>query len=331
MTYACPDISRMNETGRDPILHPMRVVAQRTGLTPDLLRAWEKRYGAVSPVRSTGGQRHYTDADVDRLRLLVRALKGGRQIGQVARLSERELLAIVEADERQAELNRAPSGDGPAVEGFLSSALMAVERFDAYALEQTLRGAALRLPADEVLDQVISPLLFTIGSLWHQGLLLPANEHLASATIRKVLTWMGEASAPPMGAPVLVIGTPAGQIHELGAMLAATSAGGHGWRVVYLGPNLPAEELARAAQIARADAIALSVIYPLDDPTVADELRRLRRLLPPKVSLVVGGGGAPSYTGVLREIGAVTIGPLSDLRRWLRDEGQRILAGHRPA
>ncbi|MFM9014731.1 MAG: cobalamin-dependent protein, partial [Gemmatimonadota bacterium] len=123
----------------------------------------------------------------------------------------------------------------------------------------------------------------------------------------------------------------AGQLHELGAMLAATSAGGHGWRVVYLGPNLPAEELARAAQVARADAIALSVIYPIDDQKVADELRRLRRLLPPKVSLVVGGGGATSYTGVLREIGAVTIGPLSDLRRWLRDEGQRILAGQRPA
>jgi len=322
---------RMDQLTDGTILHPMRVVSQRTGLTPDLLRAWEKRYGAVAPVRSAGGQRHYTDADVERLRLLVRALKGGRQIGQVARLPERELLSIVEADERQAELNRAPSGDGPAVEGFLSSALMAVERFDAYALEQTLRAAALRLPADEVLDQVIAPLLFTIGSLWHQGLLLPANEHLASATIRKVLTWMSEASAPPLGAPVLVIGTPAGQLHELGAMLAATSAGGHGWRVVYLGPNLPAEELARAAQIARADAIALSVIYPIDDPKVAEELRRLRQLLPPKVSLVVGGGGAASYTGVLREIGAVTIGPLSDLRRWLRDEGQRILAGPRSA
>ena len=308
------------------ILHPMRVVAHRTGLTPDLLRAWEKRYGAVQPVRSAGGQRHYTDADVERLRLLVRATKGGRQIGQVAGLGQDELLALVKADERQAELNRAPSGDGPAPEGFLSSALMAVERFDSYSLEQTLRGAALRLPADEVLDQVIAPLLFTIGSLWHQGLLLPANEHLATATIRKVLTWMGEAAAPPLGAPVVVVGTPAGQVHELGAMLAATSAGGHGWRVVYLGPNLPAEELARAAQIARADAVALSVVYPTDDPQIAGELRRLRQLLPAKVGLVIGGSGATSYGGVIREIGADALSSLTELRRWLREQGQRVLA-----
>jgi len=301
-----------------PILHPMRVVAQRTGLTPDLLRAWEKRYRAVTPVRSAGGQRHYTDADVERLQLLVRATKGGRQISQVASRPNAELLSLIEADERAAAVNRPVSSDGPAIEGFLSSALMAVERFDAHALEQTLRSAVIRLSADEVLDEVISPLLFTIGSLWHQGQLQPANEHLASTTIRRVLTWMSEVAAPQPGAPVLIVGTPAHQVHELGAMLAATSATGNGWRVIYLGADLPAEELARAVEHVKADAIALSIVYPTEDPRIIDELRRLRLLLPPRVGVVVGGSGAPSYADALREVGADLLPSLSALRGWLR-------------
>lgn len=308
----------MTDTTTKPMLHPMRVVSQRTGLTPDLLRAWEKRYRAVTPVRSAGGQRHYSDADVERLSLLVRVTRGGRQIGQVAGLDNDELRKVIEADERAAALNRAPSTDGPAPEAFLSSALMAVEAFDAYALEQTLRTAALRLPADDVLDQVIGPLLFTIGSLWHQGQLQPANEHLATTTIRRVLTWMGEVTAPPAGAPVVIIGTPAGHVHELGAMLAATTAAGNGWRVVYLGANLPAEELARAAKQVKASAVALSIVYPTGDPGVADELRRLRANLGAGIGLVVGGSGANSYGDTLREIGADTLSSLTALRGWLR-------------
>lgn len=308
----------MPNTASKTTLHPMRVVSQRTGLSPDLLRAWEKRYGAVAPTRSAGGQRHYTDADVERLRLLVRATSAGRQIGQVATLPNEELTALIESDERAARLNAAPSTDGPAVESFLSSALIAVESFDAQRLEATLRAAALRLPSDDVLDQVIGPLLFTIGSLWHQGLLLPANEHLATTTIRRVLGWMSDLAAPGPGAPVVVVGTPANQIHELGAMLAATTASGDGWRVIYLGANLPADELARAVRYAKADALAISIVYPTDDPQVPEELRRLRAALPAHTGIVVGGSGAFAYDEALRGIGADVVPSLAALRAWLR-------------
>jgi DNA-binding transcriptional MerR regulator/methylmalonyl-CoA mutase cobalamin-binding subunit len=308
----------MPDPGTVDTLSPMRVVAQRTGLSPDLLRAWEKRYGAVNPVRSTGGQRHYTDHDVQRLQLLRRATEGGRQISQVAQLSDSEIATLIESDERAASVRQIPTTDEPAVQGFLSAALVAVHRFDAYGLEQTLRTAALRLSSDRVLDQVIGPLLFTIGSLWHQGQLPPANEHLATTTIRRVLTWMSDLGSPPSGAPVLVVGTPANQMHELGAMLVATSAGGNGWRVVYLGANLPAEEFARAALHAKADAVALSLVFPTDDPRVRDDLRQLRLLLAPHVGIVVGGSGAGSYADVLKEIGVEPVTSISSLREWLR-------------
>jgi MerR family transcriptional regulator, light-induced transcriptional regulator len=308
-------------------MHPVRIVSQRTGLTPDVLRAWERRYGAVKPLRSPGGQRHYSDADLERLTLLARASRSGRQIGQLVPLSNEELARIIEGDERDSRERVGLGPDHPAVESFLSSALIAVEEFDAHKLEQTLRSAVLRMPVDEVLDQVIGPLLFTIGSLWHQGMLKPANEHLATTTIRRVLVWMADLSVPDTGAPMIVVGTPANQMHELGAMLAATTAAGNGWRVAYLGPNLPAEELARAVKHARADSLALSIVFPTDDDELPDELRTLRKHLPPNTGLVVGGSGASYYADVLQEIGAHQLASLAGMRHWLRVRAVNHLAG----
>lgn len=308
-------------------LHPVRIVSQRTGLTPDVLRAWERRYGAIKPVRSPGGQRHYTDADLERLTLLARASRAGRQIGQLVPLPNEELQRLIESDERDSRARNGLGADQPAVESYLSTALIAVEEFDSHRLEQTLRAAILRMPADEVLDQVIGPLLFTIGSLWHQGVLRPANEHLATTTIRRVLVWMADLSVPDASAPVIVVGTPAQQMHELGAMLAATTAAGNGWRVAYMGPNLPAEELARAVKHAKADALALSIVYPTDDPELASELRVLKQHLPAHVGIVAGGSGASSYADVLAEIGAHQLSSLAGMRQWLRVRAVNIVSG----
>lgn len=307
--------------------YPVRIVSERTGLSPDVLRAWERRYAVVAPGRSAGGQRHYTNFDMDRLTLLARASRGGRQIGQLVGRTNAEIASLIETDAEQAATTgtkRAQLTEQLDVETFLSTALHAVEEFDAYGLEQTLRAAVLRLPADEVLDQVIGPLLFTIGSLWHQGRLRPANEHLATATIRRVLVWMTELSSPARDAPVLVVGTPANQLHELGAMLAATTATGNGWRVIYLGADLPADELARAVRHAGADAVALSVVYPTDDGDLAGELRRLRADLSPHVAIVVGGSGASAYSEAIGAVGADQLSSLAALRHWLRERAVRV-------
>ncbi len=310
-----------------PGLHPVRIVSQRTGLTPDVLRAWERRYHAVKPVRSAGGQRHYTDADIERLALLSRASRAGRQIGQLVPLPNAELQKLIEDDERQSRERVGLGPDQPAIESYLSSALIAVEEFDAHRLEQTLRSAVLRMPADEVLDQVIAPLLFTIGSLWHQGLLRPANEHLATTTIRRVLVWMSDLAVSDANAPMVVVGTPAHQMHEIGAMMAATTAVSCGWRVAYLGPNLPADELARAVRYAKASAIALSVVYPTEDPALHEELRALRAALPADVGIMVGGSGAQHYAQTIRDIGAQQLSSLASMRQWLRVRAATVLAG----
>jgi DNA-binding transcriptional MerR regulator/methylmalonyl-CoA mutase cobalamin-binding subunit len=299
-------------------LHPMRLVAGRTGLTPDLLRAWEKRYGAVAPVRSPGGQRLYSDADVERLSVLARAVEGGRAIGQIANLSLGELQAIVEKDVRAAGPVPAGAVAPESLESIQAEALAAVHRFDPAALESTLRGAALHLGMDDVLDGVIGPLLLTIGTRWHAGLLSAAHEHVATDVVRRTLIWMMEKGAPLPAAPTLVAGTLAGQTHELGAMLAAAAAASHGWRVVYLGANLPATEIAVVANHTRATAVALSLVHPADDPAIDVALRDLRAALPKGTAILTGGTAAASYAQALDDVGALRFSSIRELRSWLR-------------
>jgi len=305
-----------------PSLHSVRVVARRTGLTPDLLRAWEKRYQVVQPARSAGGQRNYSDADIERLQLLVKVTAAGRSIGQVASLGNAELRELAAGDHFAHDTVDAIEAPNPAVDHYLEVALGAAENFHANLLESTLRAAALQLPSDQALDRVFGPLLLEIGVRWEQGRFPPANGHLATAIIRRVLTWMTDFPAAPEHARTIVIGTPAMQLHDLGAMLAATVAASSGWRVAFLGASLPADELARAARMARADTVALSIVYPSDHAHVSSQLRHLRSELPRSVALVVGGAGAAAYADVLEQIGAHRLDSLAALRVWLMARGQ---------
>ena len=301
--------------------HPMRIVVLRTGLTPDLLRAWEKRYGVVSPTRSDGGQRLYSDEDVERLSLLTRAVSGGRAISEVAKLPPRELKGLVESDAHAVRLIRAPihTASSESRESLQAAALVTVERFDAAELESLLRAATLRLGIDEVLDGIIGPLLLTIGARWHAGLLRPAQEHVASAVIRRTLTSMMENATPAPDAPAIVVATLAGQSIELGALLVAAAASSHGWRVVYLGTSLPAAEIAAATEQTHASAIALSFVYPTDDPAIAGALRELHAALPVNTAILAGGGGAVNYAVALSAVGATRLGSIGEFRSWLRE------------
>jgi methylmalonyl-CoA mutase cobalamin-binding subunit/DNA-binding transcriptional MerR regulator len=300
--------------------HAMRTVVLRTGLTPDLLRAWEKRYAVVAPTRSDGGQRLYSDADLERLTLLTQAVRGGHAISQVAKLPTRELRELLTQDQASAPVPPAPATATTSewCASVQAAALAAVERFDAAALESTLRSAARRLGVDEMIDGVIGPLLLTIGSRWHQGLLRPAQEHLATAVIRSALASMMDNGTPSATAPTLVVATLAGQTHELGAMLAAAAASSHGWRVVYLGANLPVVEIAAAANHTRASAVALSLIYPTDDPAIPGALRELRAALPADTAILAGGSATSRYAAALEAVGASTFGSIGVLSSWLQ-------------
>jgi len=285
-----PYIESMNAERGDTPRHPIRVVARRTGLTPALLRAWEKRYGVVEPSRSEGGQRLYSDDDVERLSLLHRAVDEGRSISQVAPLTSNELRDLVEEDriERVAPPTPEPL-EALSARAVLEQAKKAVREMDGIGLERILTRGAMAMSVPILIDDILSPLLQGIGTSWSKGELGPAHEHVASVVVRRFLEWLLSTMLAGEGAPVLVSATPAGERHELGALLSAVTAAGEGWTAVYLGPDLPAAEIAAAAKRLEARIVALSLVDPALGAAFSDEIRDLRGALSGRIRLVVGG------------------------------------------
>jgi DNA-binding transcriptional MerR regulator/methylmalonyl-CoA mutase cobalamin-binding subunit len=295
--------------------HPIRVVSQRTGLTPDVLRAWEKRYGVVEPQRTERGQRLYTDADVARLRLLRQVTDAGRSIGRVAGLTEAQLSALVDEDERQRlEADRAQVAlVGEDAAEHVRSALDAVEALAPGRLEVLLMQAAVRLGSGPFLERVVVPLMTEVGERWQRGRLGVATEHATTLVVKRVVGWLMRPWSDEGSGPVVVVATPAGQRHELGALLVAALASEQGWSVVYLGSDVPAEDIANTAKRRQARLVALSAVYPAGDARVARELKELGRALGGGIGLVMGGSAAPSYGDVIREAGGVVLPDLRSL------------------
>jgi DNA-binding transcriptional MerR regulator/methylmalonyl-CoA mutase cobalamin-binding subunit len=283
----------------------IKVVARRTGLSAHVIRIWEKRYGAAKPERTGTNRRLYSDEQVERLSLLRDITQGGHSISHVAKLPTEKLRELA----RESHATNGHSASAPITAPdtltFLDECVAAVKSLDARALDETLNRAATELGAQGLLQRVVAPLAQTIGDLWRDGTITAAHEHFASAVIR---IFLGHAARPFVGtdsAPVLVVTTPDGQIHELGALLVGAAASNLGWHVTYLGASLPAAEIAGAARQNRARAVALSLVYPEDDASLPGQLTLLREALPADTALLVGGRAMPAYRDVLRRLGAI--------------------------
>jgi DNA-binding transcriptional MerR regulator/methylmalonyl-CoA mutase cobalamin-binding subunit len=306
----------LDEIGREEPRHPIQVVARRTGLSSDVLRAWERRYGLVHPERTSSGRRLYSDADVERLALLRRATQAGRSIGQLAELSDAEIRRLTDEDLAAKPLRGASAGTivRPDPSDLRRDALEAVRALDGARLQHLLTGAALALPPPELVDLLLVPLMRKIGTLWRGGELGIAHEHLASAVVRATLAELARPQNVWDDAPILVTATPARQMHELGALVVAANAAADRWQVAYLGADVPGSDIAAAVTQTGARAVALSITYPLDDPSLPGELARLRADLSPDVPILVGGLGTPGYVDALTSIGAMILGDLHSLR-----------------
>jgi DNA-binding transcriptional MerR regulator/methylmalonyl-CoA mutase cobalamin-binding subunit len=308
--------------------YPMKFVVQQTGLSPHVLRVWERRYGAVHPERSDSNRRLYDEKDLNRLDLLAKLTKAGHGIGQIATLPADELESMA------ATLPTTPAPPAPSASPELHADLMDQAWLHVVALEPgklrtLLDEAVVSLGSTRVLEQLLVPLVSRIGAGWEAGELSAVEEHAASAVIKEVLFTGSRPFAESAGAPGLVVATPTGQLHELGAAMITSSARRLGWNVTYLGPSLPAEDITRAAVRADVIAVALSIVYPGDDPLLPDELRRLRRLLPDGMPVLIGGRAAPTYGVVIAQINATLLTDIAGFKAELGRlrEGRALSAG----
>jgi MerR family transcriptional regulator, light-induced transcriptional regulator len=304
---------RMTNDTEGRVLHPIGVVANRTGLSPDVIRVWERRYGVVDPVRDDAGRRLYTGADVERLGLLAEATAAGRGISQVAGLAGSELEALVREDAAARRFRGGAGATGPLAGEWVELALELTRALDGARLESELRRAATLLGLAEFLEGVVAPLFRRIGEEWHEGRLSVAQEHLASGVVSALVSRLAGTLGASARGPVVVIASPAGEQHEIGALLASAVASGAGWRVAYLGANVPAAEIAEAAREASARCVALSLVYGSGRAARA-EVEAVRAALPARVDLVVGGPGSGDLDGVP---GVVRLEDLDALRSFL--------------
>lgn len=277
----------MNDTATKGTIG-IQTLADRTGLTPHVIRAWERRYGLGIGGRSESNRRLYTEEDVRRLGMLARLRRAGHSMPRIAHLSDEELAGL----STEGEQDR------------LASLRKAILDFDAPRLRRLLKDRLAKLGAREFVASDVLPLLRWIDEQWTDAPGGIASEHLATATIRSVLDDLRSDLASPPGAPLLLVTTPRGQHHELGALLVAIEAALRGWHVVYLGPNLPAAEIGIVVRRTGAEALALSIVYPIDDLGLPDELRAIREEVGPHVRVVAGGRGAAAYADDLKSIGA---------------------------
>ncbi|HYE31517.1 MAG TPA: MerR family transcriptional regulator [Methylomirabilota bacterium] len=289
--------------------HSIEMASRLTGLSQNLIRAWELRYRAVTPQRTATKRRVYSPAEIERLLCLKKLTEAGHSIGRIAHLPENQLRELA-ANERMG----VGGAIAPAVSGatLADKALDAIRTLNGPALEAAMKRGLTAWGGMGVLQRMIAPLAHQIGEKWRAGDITAAHEHFATAIIRRFLGEMEKSFSGADLAPGIVVATPTGQLHELGAMMAAAMAASLGWNVTLLGASLPAAEIAGAATQKRAKAVALSLVYPEDDPTLPQELLRLRQLMPGEIAIIAGGRATPSYRGALNMIGALAVDNLAE-------------------
>lgn len=304
---------RQTDNPRTEPRHSIAVVSRRTGVSQLLLRAWERRYAAVVPGRTETGRRLYSDRDLEKLTLLGLLTGAGHRIGDVAGQPLDELRRLADEVSASPVPPVRPTSDAVPASHFLEDALKAVSAMDARGLEAVLGKALVHLSKPVLRKEFLAPLLEEIGNRWCDGRLRVAHEHMATAVIINFLTGLNARYQVTAGSPLVVVATPGGTYHEMGALLAASHAFEAGWDVLYLGPNLPAEDLAATSASGRVRALLLSIVFPASDPGVVAQLHELRKLVGPAMPIVVGGMSAASYREALSEIGAHLVGPDDNL------------------
>jgi MerR family transcriptional regulator, light-induced transcriptional regulator len=262
-------------------------VAELTGLTPGRLRAWERRYEIVRPRRNPNGYRAYSADQVALLRAYARLTDAGERIGDLAREPTGDVLARAE----HRELDGTP----------LAALVDAVKAFDRERLEALVAQQVALRGLRAFAQEIVEPLAQSVGDLWALGVIPIAAEHLASEVVLHALK--GGLRASRGSGPLAVCACLSGERHEWGLLGTLTLVQEQGWRIHYLGPDLPVEEVLEAAWRLRPQVVALSTSFPDNCEAQLGSLADLPRRLPPGTVPVIGGGGAGPHATALRHLG----------------------------
>lgn len=268
-------------------------LSKRSGVSPELLRAWERRYGLLRPTRSAGGLRLYSVADVERVRVMRRHLTDGLAAAEAAAMALRAATPDEAAREQAAP--------GPAA---LSPATMrehladALDRFDEPGAQAILDRLLAAATVDLLLSEVVLPYLRELGDRWERGEASIAQEHFASGVLRGRLLGLARGWGLGVG-PAAVLACLPGEQHDLGLIAFGLALRARGWRIVYLGPDSPIETIEETSRLLQP---SLVVLHAATGDRVAPAVEQLRALAARhRVALAGPGAGTavPEPEGLL--------------------------------
>lgn len=280
-------------------LYPIRTVSQLTGVHPVTLRAWERRYGLVTPMRTPKGHRMYTQEDVERIRRIMDHLRRGVAVSQLRPLLDGEPILPDSDAHTSSEQPRDPW------EKYLERMLHAARNFDDAMLDSVYNDALSLYPVELIASRLTNPVLRQLGAEWREQENGIAQEHFFSHFLRNKLGARLHHLSYPANGPRLLGACPEGESHELGLLQFALAAAIHGYRTILLGGNIPVGQIASAAHTADCAAIVLSASAVSDDST----FRSLEHLVATTPLPVLVGGNITLNDGDrIASTGAISVG-----------------------
>jgi methanogenic corrinoid protein MtbC1 len=286
-------------------------VAKLTGLSRDVIRVWERRFGFISPLRGTNRYRLYTDEDIALLRYLKKETEKGISIGDLAGEGREELLSRIRRSEPLIQKDVAPYEE--VIEGLLKS----LQPIDAIAFERKLNESIAILPFEEALIRILIPLQYRVGDLWHEGKLEISTEHFVTKLLQqKLFSAMNQLSMSKIG-PKVIIGCAPGEQHEIGAQAIAYFCMVEGCNVHFLGADVPIDSLSSICLQSRASVVILSMTMPLSESEANHFILQIQEKVLPICPVWIGGRGVLKIKSDFQRHNIEVIDRIDELKNYL--------------
>jgi MerR family transcriptional regulator, light-induced transcriptional regulator len=286
LCYTCFLLESEHSMAHPPPLGPFstqpvfntKAVARETGVPPDTFRAWERRYGLPRPQRTEGGHRLYSDRDIAIIRWLRDRTAEGMNISQAVQLLKR----AVESGSNTAEAEARP------LDRLCEDLVVALTNFDTPYAERLISEAFALYPFETVLIELIQPAMVEIGERWHRSQINVATEHFATQFVRRKLAGLLNVFEGSAQRATIVLGCAPDELHDLGILMIALFLARRGWHIVYLGAQVPLNDLIETVQTLKPALVCMSA-SSFETAAQLGEAGRALRDAAPEVLFGYGG------------------------------------------
>ncbi|MFL2641395.1 MAG: MerR family transcriptional regulator [Thermodesulfobacteriota bacterium] len=309
--------------------YPIRVVTKITGLSADQIRKWEERYSILNITRSSKGSRRFTDKDLELLQLMLEAKRLGFSLQEIGELNLGELRVML--NDFQGNLSKVSYPEleqlSSSTREYFDTCIDSLKEYNITKMEKAIYDVAMELGAVYVIHKFMVPFIKHVGRLWKNNKISKSQERFANAVIRNYLeNYRASFKGFNSENPTALIATPKGQKAELGCLVNSCLSVASGWNNIYLGTDLSAEDLVQAVVSSKSSCLILSVLYPLDDQSLRNQLLKIRAGIGENVEIVINGKKSNVYSETYKTINAKVVHDLFSMPSLLEDVRMSVLS-----